>query len=73
MKRSHMWGLISFGVFAVNLAIIVIGTEYEIFPKDNEFIMFYLMSGFLTGFIPLGIAAYYSHKDGEKFNWNFDG
>jgi len=72
MKRYHKWGLISLPVFAVHIVFVVYFLG-ELPNKDNEFIMFYAIWGFFFGLIPLGIAGYVSHKDGEKFNWNFDG
>ena len=72
MKRSHIWGLISLGVFVSHLLFVFLVLPLDAIPKDNEIIMFYAFWGFFFGLIPLGIAGYYSRfKEGDRFDWSF--
>jgi len=76
MKRSHMWGIIAGIVFAVNLGILIYwGSQVEDLATWDYEYKFYPLYGFFAALIPLGIAGYYSHKEGDRFDWNkaFDG
>jgi len=72
MKRSHMWGIITGIVWAVNLGIMLYwgsqGIDLATWDYEYKLVPVY---GFFAGFIPIGIAAYYSHyKEGDKFDWS---
>ena len=69
MKRSHMWGIIAGVWMATNLGILVYwGSQFDVATFEYKWYPFY---GFLAGFIPIGIAGYYSHyKEGDKFDWD---
>jgi len=76
MKRSHMWGIIAGVWMATNLGILIYwGYQVgDLATWDYEY-KFYPLYGFFAGLIPLAIAGYYSHKEGDKFDWDraFDG
>jgi len=70
-----MWCIIAVVIMAVNLGILIYwGSQFDLGTTDFEY-KWYPFYGFITGFIPLGIAAYYSHKEGDRFDWDraFDG
>jgi len=69
MKRSHKWGIIA-GVYgAVFLGFLALA--WENIPNWGEPGKSFAMWGFFLFFIPMGIAAYCSHKEGDKFRWDW--
>jgi len=70
MKRSHMWGIIAGVWMATNLGILIYwGSQgIDLTTYEYKWFPFY---GFISGFIPIGIAGYYSHfVEGDKFDWS---
>ncbi len=64
-----MWGIIA-GIYGV----VFLGTlafNWEDIPNWDESLKPFLIWGFFLIFIPLGIAGYYSHKEGDKFRWDW--
>ncbi|MGD2107434.1 MAG: hypothetical protein PVH93_07490 [Nitrosopumilaceae archaeon] len=70
MRRSYMWGIIAGIWMTINLVILsywgYVSGDLATWDYEYKFIPFY---GFLAGFIPLGIAAYYNHfEEKDKFD-----
>jgi len=68
MKRSHMWGIIA-GIYGV-VYFLFIYFSFEETQNWDKLGRTLVVVGFFLTLIPLGIAGYYSHKEGDKFDWN---
>jgi len=68
MKRSYMCGLVALIYGAVFFGFL--GLSWEELPNWGEPAKSFAMWGFFLFLIPMGFAAYYSHKEGDKFRWD---
>jgi len=71
MKRSKIWLIIGGVICSVNLGILFYwGSQVEDLSAWDYEYKWFPFYGFIAGLIPIGIAGYYSHKEGDRFDWS---